>query len=113
MLILIIRQDKFIKVQCPRQSCSSEANLLGYDNMRRDKIQIMAAILDICMSGANKTRVVYQSNLNFKTVNPYLDTLVGNGLLDVKHGPRILYETTEKGTDLLENLVNIEETLSK
>jgi len=87
--------------------------LLGHDNMRRDKIQIMAAILNTCISGANKTRVVYQSNLNFNTVNPYLDTLVGNGLLDVKHGPRILYKTTEKGTDLLENLMNIKETLNE
>jgi Predicted transcriptional regulator len=79
--------------------------------MKRDKTQIMAAILNTCISGANKTRVVYQANLNFKTVNPYLDTLVEKGFLDVKQGTRILYETTDKGTELLETLVNIEETL--
>ena len=85
--------------------------MLGDNNMRRDKNQIMAAILNTCINGANKTRVVYQTNLNFKTVNPYLDTLVGNGLLDVKQGSRILYETTDKGNELLETLVNIEEML--
>ena len=93
------------------QYCSLRAILLGDNNMKRDKTQIMAAILNTCINGANKTRVVYQANLNFKTVNPYLDTLVGKGFLDVKQGTRILYETTDKGTELLETLVNIEETL--
>ena len=55
--------------------------------------------------------MVYQANLNFKTVNPYLDTLVGNGFLVVKRDTRILYETTDKDTELLETLVNIEEAL--
>ncbi len=87
--------------------------MLGDNNMKRDKTQIMAAILNTCINGANKTRVVYQANLNFKTVNPYLDTLVEKGFLDTKQGTRILYETTDKGTGLLETLVNIEETLGE
>ena len=87
--------------------------MLGDNSMKRDKNQIMAAILNTCMNGANKTRVVYQANLNFKTVSPYLDTLIGSGFLDVKQDTRILYETTDKGTELLETLVNIEEMLER
>ncbi len=79
--------------------------------MKRDKTQIMAAILSTCINGANKTRVVYQANLNFRTVNPYLDRLVKNGFLDVKKDTKVLYETTDKGTELLETLENIEYTL--
>ncbi|HWQ20196.1 MAG TPA: winged helix-turn-helix domain-containing protein, partial [Methanotrichaceae archaeon] len=34
--------------------------------MRRDKLQIILDILEICVNGANKTKIVYQANLNFK-----------------------------------------------
>jgi len=32
--------------------------------------------MKICMNGASKTKIVYQANLNFKMVNPYLDLLI-------------------------------------
>jgi predicted transcriptional regulator len=45
---------------------------------------------------------VYQVNLNFRTVNPYLASLVEGELLEVLDGPLKLYRTTEKGTEILE-----------
>lgn len=69
--------------------------------MKRSKYVIVSQILDICKGGANKTRIVYQANLNFRTVIPYIDLLIKNGLLEVKQGKNILYETTDKGISLL------------
>lgn len=76
--------------------------------MKRNREEIISQILSICKDGAIKTRVVYQANLNFKTVEPYLELLVRNNLLRVQNEKRRLYETTKKGENLLEimNKVN-------
>lgn len=43
--------------------------------MRRSQEDIIAKVLEVRMAGANKTIIVYGSNLNFRTVVPYLDSL--------------------------------------
>jgi predicted transcriptional regulator len=63
------------------------------------------------MNGANKTRIVYQANLNFRTINPYIDLLIKNDLIDVKQGQTVLYETTERGKELLENFKQVQSEL--
>jgi predicted transcriptional regulator len=70
--------------------------------LKRNREEIISQILNVCRNGAIKTRVVYQANLNFKTVEPYLDLLVKNNLLEVQQGEKRMYETTEKGESLLE-----------
>jgi predicted transcriptional regulator len=75
--------------------------------MRRSKNRIISEILDVCRTGANKTRIVYQANLNFNIVNPYLDLLIKNDLLEVKPGKNASYETTDKGISFLDNLNQI------
>ena len=80
--------------------------------MKRSRDAIIARILDICINGASKTRIVYQANLNFRTVNPYLDLLTKNGLIDVKTERTVIYKTTPKGLDLLDNFRQIESELS-
>ena len=72
-------------------------------SQKRSKDQIIAQILTTCKDGAGKTRIVYQVNLNFHTVNPYLDLLQEKGLLDVIQGDRPIYKTTEKGEGALES----------
>lgn len=78
---------------------------------RRDRMQIMVSILDTCTRGANKTRIVYQANLNFRTVNPYLDLLEKNGLIQVMEDRTTIYKTTAKGFDLINNFSSINEML--
>jgi predicted transcriptional regulator len=80
--------------------------------MKRSRDAIIARILDICINGASKTRIVYQANLNFRTINPYLDLLTKNGLIDVKTEQIVIYKTTPKGLDLLDNFRQIESELS-
>lgn len=79
--------------------------------MKRSREDIFAQILNICKKGASKTRVVYQVNLNFRTVNPYLETLIGSKLIEVRPGKNVLYETTQKGANLLEAINRVNEDL--
>jgi predicted transcriptional regulator len=79
--------------------------------MKRSKYVIVSEILNICKDGACKTQIVYQANLNFKTANPYIDLLSKNNLIEVKHGERILYRTTDKGALLLKDFQNINSKL--
>ena len=51
--------------------------------MKRSKDAIISQVLDICMNGASKTRIVYQANLNFRTVIPYIELLTKNELLEI------------------------------
>ncbi len=79
--------------------------------MKRSRHVIISQILSICIKGASKTRIVYQANLNFRTVNPYIDLLTKSGLLNPKQGTTVLYETTERGMELLENFKQIQSQL--
>jgi predicted transcriptional regulator len=81
--------------------------------MKRSKHVIVSQILDICKNGACKTKIVYQANLNFRTVNPYIDLLIKNNLLEVKQGEPILYETTDRGMHLLDDFKQINSQLSE
>lgn len=71
--------------------------------MKRSRGEIVSDILEICTAGANKTKIVYQANLNFRTVNPYLDLLTTKGLIDIAEGSTKTYITTDKGEELLES----------
>jgi len=71
---------------------------------KRNRDQIKAQILSLCQEdAANKTRIVYQVGLNFKTVNGYLDLLLEKSLLEAIPGLYIMYKTTEKGEGALES----------
>jgi predicted transcriptional regulator len=80
--------------------------------MKRSRHMIISQILDICNGGASKTRIVYQANLNFRTVNPYIELLTKNGLIETKSGRTVLYETTDKGLKLQENFKQINSGLA-
>ena len=77
--------------------------------MRRTKEEILVCILETCLTGANKTIIVYKSNLNFATIVPYLDSLIKNGFITTKEGAHTKYETTDKGKNLLSGLREIHE----
>jgi predicted transcriptional regulator len=84
----------------------------GVKSMKRSRDMIISQILDICIDGANKTKIVYQANLNFRIVNPYLELLTRNGLINAKNGQSITYETTSRGLKLLGNFKQIQRGLS-
>lgn len=79
--------------------------------MKRSRQEIFSQILKICTDGANKTKIVYQANLNFRTVNPYLQTLIKNNLLEASPGKHVIYRTTKQGENLGETLSQINNAL--
>jgi predicted transcriptional regulator len=71
---------------------------------KRNRDQIKAQILSLCQEdGASKTRIVYQVNLNFKTVKEHLDLLLDKGLLEAIPGEHPMYKTTSAGERALEH----------
>ncbi|MGQ9680664.1 MAG: winged helix-turn-helix domain-containing protein [Candidatus Bathyarchaeia archaeon] len=66
---------------------------------KRNDMEICGEVLRVALAGARKSRIVYQANLNFKTVEKYLSMLQGGGLLTSEGR---LYRTTEKGSRFLE-----------
>ncbi len=68
--------------------------------MRRNDLDICADILNVAKSGARKTQIVYQANLNFKIVKRYLERLTNGGMLDSEESR---FYTTEKGVDFIDN----------
>lgn len=80
------------------------------ETTRRNKLEILGCILDLCKTnGSSKTRIVYQVNLNFKNAGLYLEWLTTHGYL-VKEDR--LYRTTPTGDVLLDNLKDVNSTIS-
>ncbi len=65
---------------------------------RRNNLDVQADILRTARSGALKTRIVYQANLNFKIVKRYLTELMERKLLTFNE-PH--YFTTDKGNSYI------------
>lgn len=66
---------------------------------------VTAQILEVCINGAGKARIICQANLNSTTGTHYLNNLIENGLLEAIHdGPKFIYKTTPKGLELKECL---------
>jgi len=73
--------------------------------LRRDKIDIIADILKVALSGAKKTHIVYKANLNFNVLKRYIIRLEENGLLMKIDGGH--YMTTQKGSQFLEQYTTL------
>ena len=81
---------------------------------RRDRLYIMAEILEIAMEGVLKTQVMYKANLSFAQLNEYLRFLLDLKLLELTgSNQRNVYKTTSKGVRYLESYKKIRELLKK
>lgn len=80
--------------------------------IKRSKEIVIADILDLCVVGASKTRIVYQTNMNFKTASFYLTELVRIGLLQILNGDLTVYKTTERGREILRGLKSIQKEIT-
>jgi predicted transcriptional regulator len=66
--------------------------------MRRSKLEIVAAIMQVCLVPRGKTRIMSKVRLNFTQANDYLSHLTSLGLLSQKNGK---YKTTDKGRQFI------------
>lgn len=84
------------------------------ENKRRDKLGIIAEILNIAKDGLLKTQIMYRANLSFAQLNEYLDFLTGINLLVLeKENGKKVYKTTEKGERYIQKYDGISYILTK
>jgi predicted transcriptional regulator len=79
---------------------------------RRDKLYIIAEILQIAKDGTLKTQIMYRANLSFTQLNDYLKFMLKISLLDkTSENDKEIYKATEKGIDFLQRYREIAELL--
>ncbi len=79
---------------------------------RRDKLYIIAEILEIARDGTLKTQVMYRANLSFTQLNDYLDFMLKIELLEkIRVNSKEIYKATDKGLDFLQRYREITELL--
>ena len=77
--------------------------LIDTSSKRRDKLYIIAEIMEIAKDGTLKTQIMYKANLSFAQLNEYVKLLIKINLLrkEVDSGKDV-YRSTEKGLDFLQ-----------
>jgi len=81
---------------------------------RRDRLHIMAEVLQVTRNGALKTQIMYKANLSFAQLNEYLSLLLELNLLRVhKSDQATIYKTTRKGIEYLRSYEEIRALLEK
>ena len=79
---------------------------------RRDKLYIIAEILETAKDGVLKTQIMYGANLSFTQLNDYLGFMLKSELLEkLLLNDREVYRATEKGMNFLQRYREIIELL--
>lgn len=86
----------------------------GEDSKRRDRHEIVVAILKSAMDGKVKTHIMYKAKLSYAQLNEYLPLLVEKGFIEnilVRHRKNYkkIFKTTLKGMKFLEKIESINE----
>ena len=82
------------------------------NSKRRDKLCIIAEILEIAREGTLKTQIMYKANLSFAQLNDYLKFMLKIRLLNkVVESGKDEYFATEKGLDFLQRQCELTELL--
>lgn len=79
---------------------------------RRDRMEVIKDILKVANdpNGANKTRLVYRSNLNFNRLSAFLGYLLEKEMID-KRVDENIYDITPKGREFLRQLEKTDDML--
>ena len=75
---------------------------------KRDRVEIMAEILELCSKPKTKTRVMYGTNLSWKMLQHYLAYMQEHELLEVQNDST-KYVTTGRGQDFVEKWNELKE----
>ena len=74
--------------------------VLVVEMAKRDRVEIMAEILALCVEPKNKTHVMYGTNLSWKMLQQYLAHMQSRNLLEIKNDST-KYVTTKRGQDFV------------
>ncbi|MEM3579433.1 MAG: winged helix-turn-helix domain-containing protein [Candidatus Bathyarchaeia archaeon] len=90
-----------------------EMNVWGPNpQKRRDKLYIIAEILEIAKDGVLKTQIMYRANLSFTQLNDYLKFMLKINLIDrIVENDKEIYKATAKGLEFLQRYREITELL--
>jgi len=79
---------------------------------RRDRLHIIADILDIARNGSLKTQIMYKASLTPVQLNEYLSFLLETQLIvSVMQDEKTVYKVTSKATRFLRNYAKIRDLL--
>ncbi len=79
---------------------------------RRDKLCIIAEILEIAKEGTLKTQIMYKANLSFAQLNEYIKFMLKIKLMQkLTNQGKDVYIATEKGLDFLQRQCELTELL--
>jgi predicted transcriptional regulator len=80
---------------------------------RRDKLSIIAEILEITKEGALKTQIMFNASLSFPQLNDYIKFMLKTGLINkFRANGKDVYEATEKGLDFLQRHYELTELIA-
>jgi predicted transcriptional regulator len=81
---------------------------------RRDKLSIIAEILEIAKDGTLKTQIMYKANLSFAQLNDYVKFMLKTGLINkFRANGKDVYVATEKGLEFLQRHFELTELLQE
>lgn len=79
---------------------------------RRDKLCIIAEILEIAREGTLKTQIMYRANLSFAQLNGYIKFMLKIKLIEkAERKGKEIYVTTQKGLEFLQRQRELTELL--
>ena len=79
---------------------------------RRDRLNIMAEIIEVSKGGKLKTQIMYKVNLSFSQLKDYLSFLTEKGFLKVYvENKKKIYVATAKGNLYIENYMEMSDLL--
>jgi len=78
--------------------------------VKRNRIEIMAAILSLCSKPETKTRVIYGTNLSWKMLQHYFSQLQALDLLEI-HDKSTRYLTTKRGQEFVKKWKELKELI--
>ncbi len=88
------------------------SSIIEMTSKRRDKLCIIAEILEIAKEGTLKTQIMYKANLSFAQLNEYLMFMLKINLLQkLSSKGKEVYVATEKGLDFLQRQCELNELL--
>lgn len=78
---------------------------------KRDAISIIHCLLRNAIGGIKKTKLLYKTNLNSKTLEKYLNYCIKQGYVQVR-GENRMYVITEKGMEALKKIEEVSKLLA-
>ena len=87
---------------------------MALEKRGRDRLSIIATVLDVTKEGALKTQVMYRANLSYAQLNQYLSFLLEADLIDkIERNGQVSYIINKRGLRYLDNFQKIRDLVHR